>query len=494
MDQNILLLYMSIYNNHTVDANGHKKRLTRPQTNEMAVVTLQKNKVSRPDKIIALCSESVRNLPRVLTAGASEQMITTLQYFRDEFLPSQNIPPEKLVVVPVPDSMTEQDQTKAIAAILNEVETGDSLYIDLSGGMRDTVMLIVAVARYLKDIRDVTTHRVVYAELPQNNMPVLRDSIALYNFFDLISAVDEFFSTGSVQKLKMCLLPEARKKQAFNELLGQINTFSDDLMLCKVNSLEQDLEDLAKKIKESSVEKDNLMGLLYELMNERFESEFAPLIQDKKDNLPALIKWCASHRMYQQALTLLSERMPDYLCRHLFIQPTQKGWDFMSLQAQNKGKSWTYPLFHFHICRFVLMHYYTYGKPAYVYRVNLRLTDSKSDADGVALFRVANSSEIHAFFDQAVRAGDLLVDENQLDRIEQGASFYQIVQQYRNQINHASDDMSGYRRDGVLELDAKEIQNKLEDIVEYLQELKPLKPMAPAGVTPLSLEQKFPIK
>lgn len=487
MDQNILLLYMSIYNNHTVDANGHKTRLTRPQTNEMAVVTLQKNKVSRPDKIIALCSEAVRNLPRVLTAGASEQMVTTLQYFRDEFLPSQNIPPEKLVVVPVPDSMTEQDQTKAIAAILNEVETGDSLYIDLSGGMRDTVMLIVAVARYLKDIRDVTTRRVVYAELQGNNS-ILRDSIALYNFFDLISAVDEFFSTGATQKLQSCLRTTGEKSPELQELLKQINNFSDDLALCRVKALKNDLKTISKQLKKRPAANDTLTGLLYELMNERFESEFAPLIQDKTDNLPTLVKWCTSHRMYQQALTLLSEEMPDYLCRHLFIQPTKLGLDFMVLQTQNKGKNWTYPLFHFHICRFALM------REKYPYTSDLRLTKDKSEADGNALFRIATLDEAGNYFCQASEQGYLSLDASQLARLAQGAVHYQAVQQYRNQINHANDDSLAYQCEGQLPLTTTDIEQTLCNIADYLQELKPLKPMAPAGVTPLSLDQRFPTK
>lgn len=60
--------------------------------------------------------------------------------------------------------MNEDSQAKAIQDIVKNVNTGDTLYIDLSGGMRDTAMLLVAVARYLRDLRDVNAH-VRYTEM-----------------------------------------------------------------------------------------------------------------------------------------------------------------------------------------------------------------------------------------------------------------------------------------------------------------------------------------
>lgn len=75
------------------------------------------------------------------------------------------------------------------------------LYIDLSGGMRDTATLLLIVARYLKDIRMVQTKKVLYSEL-KGNSSVVRDSTGLYNLMDLITAVDAFFSTGTTEKLK----------------------------------------------------------------------------------------------------------------------------------------------------------------------------------------------------------------------------------------------------------------------------------------------------
>lgn len=104
--------------------------------------------------------------------------------------------------------------------------------------------------------------------------------------------------------------------------------------------------------------------------------------------------------MYQQGLTLLSEEMPTYLCGHLFLQPTGKALDYMALQPQNKGKSWVFPMFHYHFCRAALFH------EARPFTVNLCLTKDKTEANGNALFRVATLTEAQEYLTAAVEQGN----------------------------------------------------------------------------------------
>lgn len=158
MGENIALLYMSAYFAQPAP-EGSKNRFLRTQTNEAAVSALWKDPASRPDKIVALCSDTVRTKPTVPAADGSGNKVPTLEYFRDEFLKQLGVQPEQLVAVSVPDSMEEADQTRAISAVLEQVAENDNLYIDLSGGMRDTATLLLIVARYLKDIRMVQTKK-----------------------------------------------------------------------------------------------------------------------------------------------------------------------------------------------------------------------------------------------------------------------------------------------------------------------------------------------
>ena len=120
MGKNIALLYMSAYFAQPAP-EGSKNRFLRTQTNEAAVSALWKDPASRPDKIVALCSDTVRTKPTVPAADGSGNKVPTLEYFRDEFLKQLGVQPEQLVAVSVPDSMEEADQTRAISAVLEQV-------------------------------------------------------------------------------------------------------------------------------------------------------------------------------------------------------------------------------------------------------------------------------------------------------------------------------------------------------------------------------------
>lgn len=259
MGENIALLYMSAYFAQPAP-EGSKNRFLRTQTNEAAVSALWKDPASRPDKIVALCSDTVRTKPTVPAADGSGNKVPTLEYFRDEFLKQLGVQPEQLVAVSVPDSMEEADQTRAISAVLEQVAENDNLYIDLSGGMRDTATLLLIVARYLKDIRMVQTKKVLYSEL-KGNSSVVRDSTGLYNLMDLITAVDAFFSTGVEQG--ELLLDLTRKDtvaqgivyyQSVQQYRNQINHATDSavkfqkdtgLLPLSTSAIEQTLGDVA---------------------------------------------------------------------------------------------------------------------------------------------------------------------------------------------------------------------------------------------------------
>ena len=445
MGKNIALLYMSAYFAQPAP-EGSKNRFLRTQTNEAAVSALWKDPASRPDKIVALCSDTVRTKPTVPAADGSGNKVPTLEYFRDEFLKQLGVQPEQLVAVSVPDSMEEADQTRAISAVLEQVAENDNLYIDLSGGMRDTATLLLIVARYLKDIRMVQTKKVLYSEL-KGNSSVVRDSTGLYNLMDLITAVDAFFSTGTTEKLKAYMKQTGETDPDILNLLDRIDHFADDLALCRVQMLKADLKAIARQIKQRPASRETLSSLLYELMNDRFEAEFQNLMGSRSDSLPALVQWCAHHRMYQQGLTLLSEEMPTYLCGHLFLQPTGKALDYMALQPQNNGN---------------------------------------------ALFRVATLTEAQEYLTAAVEQGELLLDLTRKDTVAQGIVYYQSVQQYRNQINHATDSAVKFQKDtGLLPLSTSAIEQTLGDVAFYLFKLKECKATAPVGIELLDSNKAF---
>lgn len=474
MGRNVLLLYMSIF-------NKNPKIQTQTQTNEGAVRYLIEEGET-PDCILALCSERVRKEAKEMPDGSTR---TTLEYFRDSFLPKVHIPAERLVVIEVPDSMDEETQFQAISQLLEKIETEDTLFVDLSGGLRDVAMLLVTVARCMRDLRDVQTRRVICAEL-NNNEPVVRDRTQLYGLFDFVTAMDQFFSTGTAQKLENYLRSEGEKDPVLHTLLTRINQFSEDLALCRVQKLSDDLNQIDQALKETPEKSQNLTDLFFQMLKDRFSTEFAELLSSGEKALPALVSWCAGHGMYQQALTLLCEQMPEYVCQHLFVQPTPKGWDYLADQKQNKGKPWVYPLFHFHFCRLTLL------QKEYPYTTDLRLTLSRDDAEGNMLFGVANDTEMHDYLDMVLASDQLVIDPAIRPQLEQAALHYQCVMQYRNQINHASANDLGLQSERVRPLDTESIKDTLQKITVYLHEIRPLKRNVPQDIEEIPVDAAIP--
>lgn len=468
MSQNILLLYMSLY---SLNAGG----AYRTQTNEAAVRVLVSKPETRPDRILALCSDSVRLKPTVCLPGREGSSITTLAYMQNYFLPKVNLAPGALTVIEVPDSLDDHSRAVAIAQLIQQIQSGDNLYIDLSGGMRDAAMLMVTAARILRDLRQVEARQVLYAELRGDKITP-HDVTGLYDLYDLVSAIDEFFTTGSARGLQRY---SALKETGgdFAVLLDAINQFSDHLALCQVQPLANDLKNIRRALRNHLSLGKNLDDLFFDLLNQRLQTEFKDLFADIKNALPALVDWCTRHRLYQQALTLLNERMPDFLCEHILLQPTRKGMDYLNTQKQNDARPWTYPLFHFHFCQLILM------QDENRYTTDLRVPRDGLDVSDLIPFRVATEEQIARYFDRLLALGEIQLDPGLRPQIHQAVRIYQSVIQYRNQINHASSKAQEIRLEGILPLNTAAIESLLTGASTLLQEIALLSPAAPEGTS-----------
>lgn len=120
------------------------------------------------------------------------------------------------------------------------------------------------------------------------------------------------------------------------------------------------------------------------------------------------------------------------------------------------------------------------------------MTKDKTEANGNALFRVATLTEAQEYLTAAVEQGELLLDLTRKDTVAQGIVYYQSVQQYRNQINHATDSAVKFQKDtGLLPLSTSAIEQTLGDVAFYLFKLKECKTTAPAGIELLDSNKAF---
>ena len=132
------------------------------------------------------------------------------------------------------------------------------------------------------------------------------------------------------------------------------------------------------------------------------------------------------------------------------------------------------------------------NKPGLIFDSDLRLDRTASNADDTTFFRIATDDELNRYLDRSVQDGLLLLDEAQRAKLIEVILGYQKVQQYRNQINHASDTAFGLQSDRILPLDTAHIEQTLQDVADYLQEIRPMKPDVPEGVKALPVTKTIP--
>ena len=61
-------------------------------------------------------------------------------------------------------------------------------------------------------------------------------------------------------------------------LLTRINQFSEDLALCRVQKLNDDLNQIDQALKKTPKKSQNLTDLFFRLLKDRFSTEFAELL------------------------------------------------------------------------------------------------------------------------------------------------------------------------------------------------------------------------
>lgn len=199
---------------------------------------------------------------------------------------------------------------------LEEGEKPTNIYLDITGGFRDTTMLLLSTMRLLQ-YRGICMKQVIYSNFINYK---IEDVTSIYEIYDLISGAQEFTQFGSIRALAE-YYKEERKSKELEELLEQMNLFSESLQLCKADDFEKCLSKLGECIrtfKES--QQANKEDKLFNVLLQRIEKEYSPIIK-KETSMPEIIKWCAERGFIQQALTLYAECIPKHLVAEKIIYP-----------------------------------------------------------------------------------------------------------------------------------------------------------------------------
>ncbi|MGN0593581.1 MAG: hypothetical protein ACI4I6_00335 [Hominimerdicola sp.] len=297
------------------------------QTNEAAikyVVKKLKSKNKKLDKIILLETNEVVNNP------ISQNDIRTTHTYLSEIIEKET-PGTTISQLKLNDSKAEN--LNKLTEVLKVSENPDeiNIYFDSTGGTRDVSDWIKMVVKFLEysgyKIADVLYSDITKSKDISGNIYCVKDTL-----IDLINGAEEFTSTGRCDILYQILNKDNSNSQIV-DLIKAMKEFSDSLLICQVNKIDNVVDNLKKKILQA--EQLNSSVLTEE------ESLFKNLIPQIKEklylngeiNTLTIIKWCVENNLIQQALTIFESKIPQFI----LTKEKQNGENvFVEISQQNK--------------------------------------------------------------------------------------------------------------------------------------------------------------
>lgn len=317
--KNIVLMFLSkIYpttNETKFNLMNSSEQVNSIQTNETSIYQLVAfNK--KIDKVFAFVTQSVKE-EKVENFGK-----TTLEFFKERV--QQYVNPEDIITCDFDETnsaLALNNITEMTQLILQEIEKFKqnnpneiiTLHADMTGGMRNASMMMLGVMRLL-EYSGVILDNVLYSN-KKGATGICEDSKDIYRFFDLVAAAKEFKNFGSVKELRKYFDKE-NLSSTLRNLVDAMEIFSQSIKLCRYSEFKSAIENLKESI--INFEKNSQKDMD---VNDKLFTIILPTIKDSYSKLLVantelgIIEWCEENDYLQQALTLLTESLPDYLCK-----------------------------------------------------------------------------------------------------------------------------------------------------------------------------------
>ncbi len=295
------------------------------QTNEAPVRTIIRKLADDGDherlnlRIVCLCSKEVREKLSVTDGGTA---LTTIDFFKKNtkaFCETEKAVKDKLNKIDFEiieyDFLKGLFQPDTIKEVVERItdDRSATVHIDTTGGGRDTSNLITLIVYVLKHAGIEVGFSVFsqYDRLQHNHRVLdVEDQYVLNN---LNSAISSFVNFGKADELYGIF----KKSRVFGTVVKDMMTFSDNISLCRLKSLNyligekiyKQLDYISGGVGYKSGDL-TLSESLFLAMIPTFKAEF---IKAKEQNgkysveLPDIIEWTAKHKLIQQALCFIRE-------------------------------------------------------------------------------------------------------------------------------------------------------------------------------------------
>lgn len=312
------------YDSYIIDNDNNKLAFSGCHTNDAParfLLKLAEHNEEPIDKIFCIVSKDVYNikLPQLENESSKlrlERGKTAFDRFsaliRNEVGPSIEIIPIYYDFDPNNEDFDPKDKPTYIYNQIKTSDIGKLIYIDYTGGLRDSSLFMIALIRYL-EFKGIVCRDIIYSDF-FSTPKAIRNIRYIYDMFDMINGVSEFVGTGNARQL-IELQGETTNSDIVKTFVKTLQDFSNAIAICDVSKIQTTIESISTAI--NTLENDT--------SDDIFVQMFKTLIPTVKEKLyigkepPSILdlsQWCLENNMLQQAVTIYNEKILFYYYDH----------------------------------------------------------------------------------------------------------------------------------------------------------------------------------
>ncbi|MCR4644637.1 MAG: TM1812 family CRISPR-associated protein [Oscillospiraceae bacterium] len=200
--------------------------------------------------------------------------------------------------------------------IVELIPSDAHVYIDTTGGFRNSSYLLMAVVRIL-EYSGIRLEKAVYSRF-EEHCKQIEDVTATYRLFDLISAANSFTEFGNSRELS-AFFQEHGHPEVQHVLLA-MNDFSEAVALCRTSRLDEVLFALNDSLQGlDAMQTDDQNEILLRSISGMIRQKFGIEKGSTKAEYPSVIEWCLEHQLIQQAVTIYTEKIGSFFFQNGYL-------------------------------------------------------------------------------------------------------------------------------------------------------------------------------
>jgi len=323
--------------------------ITSTQTNETAVkyaIARLFKEEKRLERVICLCSKEAMEKSTLVVNGEVgripyEFLKTQIEKFCNEYdydmpaiepLKSRNDLANELDIGKASSSEIINSTIDQLGPLDRDV---DRVILDTTGGWRTTSLLLTLLTRFLR-MKGVSLEFSIYSKIlpaTENQAHEVHDTYDTDRLYDYIEAATVFKKTGNPEALDVLTKENAVKE--IRDLIDAMKAFYNDFSLSRIDKLDDNLKyvhSAASKLidfkkshspAEFCLDTSIFISLISQLLQENLPLfTFSDLPENPCPDYPALIKWCCDNDQLLRALTLYTDKYPEFLFKKKFVEYT----------------------------------------------------------------------------------------------------------------------------------------------------------------------------